>query len=305
MTNKEHSGSASRSSCLQPSVASALKLSIVTPTLNGAHTLRETLESVARQDYPCVEHLVMDGGSTDGTLDIARQFPHIRLISERDEGHYHAMNKGIAMATGEAIAILNADDCYCDGILTKIAAALEKHPEWDAVFGDIIFVDGNGNEIFRREDACWDPQIIRFGFGVANHQALFIRKRTYERLGGLRYKDFKNCCDFEFMMRMAKNHSNVGHIREYVVRYRYHEFGQSADRRISANIKREVSAICKEYGTPRGLVGWLLQRYARFKRQMQKLVLLGKCDLMPGRWRLRRHMRSRTQFSSNLGLDKL
>jgi len=282
-----------------------MKLSIVTPTLNGIHTIRETLESVARQDYPDVEHIVMDGCSTDGTLDVVRQFPNVHLVSEKDQGHYHAMNKGIDMATGEAIAILNADDCYCDGILTKVAAALEAHPEWDAVFGDIIFVDGDGKEIFRREEACWDAQIIRFGFGVANHQALFIRKRTYERLGGLRYRDFKNCCDFEFMMRMAKHRCHVGHIREYVVRYRYHEFGQSADRRITSNMKREVSAICREYGTPRGAVGWLLQRYARIKRQVQKLVLLGKCDLVPGRWYLRRHMRSRTEFSSNLGLDKL
>src|SRR5215472_6659795 len=171
-----------------------MKLSIVTPTLNGIHTIRETLESVARQDYPDVEHIVMDGGSKDGTLEVVCQFPNVRLVSEKDEGHYHAMNKGIEMATGEAVAILNADDCYCEGILAKVAAALEARPEWDAVFGDIIFVDGKGNEIFRREEACWDPQIIRFGFGVANHQALFIRKRTYERLGGLRYKDFKNCC---------------------------------------------------------------------------------------------------------------
>ncbi len=282
-----------------------MKLSIVTPTLNGIHTVRETLESVARQDYPDVEHIVMDGGSTDGTLDTVRQFLRVHLVSEKDQGHYHAMNKGIEMATGEAVAILNADDCYCDGILTKVAAALEAHPEWDALFGDIIFVDGENREIFRREEACWDPQIIRFGFGVANHQALFVRKRTYERLGGLRYKDFKNCCDFEFMMRMATNHCKVGHIREYVVRYRYHQFGQSADRRITDNMKLEVSAICKEYGTPRGLLGWVLLRYARFKRQVQKLVLLGKCDLVPGRWYLRRHMRSQTQFSSNLGLDKL
>jgi len=282
-----------------------MRLSIVTPTLNGIHTIHETLESVARQDHPDVEHIVMDGGSTDGTLDIVRQFPRVRLVSGKDEGHYHAMNKGIEMATGEAVAILNADDCYCDGILTKVAAALAAHPEWDAVFGDIIFVDGEGNEIFRREEACWDPQIVRFGFGLANHQALFVRKRTYERLGGLRYKDFKNCCDFEFMMRMAKNHCHVGHIREYVVRYRYHEFGQSADRRITTNIRREASAICKEYGTPRGLIGGLLRSYARLKRQVQKLVLLGKCDLVPGRWYLRRHMRSRTQFSSNIGLDKL
>ena len=145
------------------------------------------------------------------------------------------------------------------------------------------FCGWEGNEIFRRQEACWDPQIIRFGFfGLANHQALFVRKRTYERLGGLRYKDFKNCCDFEFMMRMAKNHCKVGHIREYVVRYRYHQFGQSADRRITANMKREVSAICKEYGTPRGLLGWLLQRYARIQTAGAKTRAAGQMRLGTG-----------------------
>ena len=89
------------------------------------------------------------------------------------------------------------------------------------------------------------------------------------------------------------------------MRYRYHQFGQSADSRIVANMQREASYICKEYGTPRGFVGRLLRYYTRSKRHVQKLVLLGKCDLVPGRWHLRRHMRSRTQFSSNLGLDKL
>jgi len=282
-----------------------LKLSIVTPTFNSIHTVRETLESVARQDYPHVEHLVVDGGSTDGTLDIVRQFPRVRWVSEKDEGHYHAMNKGIAMAGGEAVAILNSDDCYCDGILAKVAAAFAAHPEWDALFGDIIFVDGHGREIFRREEACWDPQIVRFGFAVVNHQALFVRKRTYERLGSLRHKDFIHCCDYEFFMRLVKNQCCVGHIREYIVRYRYNQFGQSADRRVVTNMMREGLRIRHEYGVPGGPVGRLLGYYARLKRQVEKLALLGKCDLVPGHWHLRRHMRSQTQFSSNSGLDKL
>lgn len=133
-------------------MSAPVKITVVTPCFNSERTIRETLESVARQDHPQVEHIVMDGGSTDGTIAIPKEFPHLKWFSEKDEGHYHAMNKGIAMATGEAVAILNADDCYCDGILTKVAQALTVHPDWDALFGDIIFVDGNGVEIFRREE---------------------------------------------------------------------------------------------------------------------------------------------------------
>jgi glycosyltransferase involved in cell wall biosynthesis len=287
-------------------MSAPLKLSIVTPTFNSIHTVRETLESVARQDYPHVEHLVMDGGSTDGTFDVVREFPNVRWVSEKDEGHYHAMNKGVKLATGEAIGILNSDDCYCDGILKKIAAALEAHPDWDAVFGDMIFVDGDGDEIFRRQEACWDPQVMRLGFyGLCNHQATFVRKHVYDRLGPLRHKDYKNCCDVEFFMRMIYNGCRFGHIREFVVRYRYHQFGQSADKRILANMHRECARIRQEYGLPDGVLGKLLSYYARFKRQVEKLVYLGRCDLIPGRVLLRRHMRDKTQFSSNIGLDKL
>ena len=286
-------------------MAEPFKLSVVTPSFNSGRTIAETLQSVASQDYPHVEHLVVDGGSTDGTLELLKAAPRLRWVSEKDEGHYHAMNKGIQMAAGDAIGILNADDCYCPGILAKVAAAFQAHPEWEALFGDFIFVDGAGREIYRREEACWDPQIVRFGIGMALHQALFVRKATYDRLGLLRHKDFKNACDMEFLMRMARAGCHVGHIREYVVRYRYHQFGQSADKRIVANMARETDQIRREYGVRVGWVGRVLRNYARAKRQAQKLVLLGKCDLVPGRWLLRKHMRAQTEFSSNIELDKL
>jgi glycosyltransferase involved in cell wall biosynthesis len=281
------------------------KLSIVTPSFNSIHTIRETIESVRSQDYPNLEHIVVDGSSTDGTLELIKSYPHLKWVSEKDEGHYHAMNKGIQMATGEAVAILNADDCYCEGILPKVGAALAAHPEWDGLFGDIIFVDDYGREIFRREEACWDPQIVRFGFGIGQHQTLFVRKKTYARLGLLRHKDFKNSCDYEFLVRLAHARCNIGNIHDYVVRYRFHQYGQSADKRVAANMQRESAQIRKEYGVPGGFIGKLLVQYARIKRQIEKLFVLGKCDLIPGGWHLKRHLREKTEFSSNIGVDKL
>jgi glycosyltransferase involved in cell wall biosynthesis len=281
------------------------KISVVTPTFNSIHTLRETIESVRAQNYPNLEHIVVDGGSTDGTLEIIKSYPYLKWISEKDEGHYHAMNKGIQMATGEAVAILNADDCYCEGILNKIGAALAAHPEWDGVFGDMIFVDDNGKEIFRREEAFWDPQIVRFGFGIGQHQTLFIRKKTYDRLGLLRHKDFKNSCDYEFLMRLARAKCKIGNVHDYVVRYRYHQHGQSADKRVAENMNRESEAIRREYGVPGGFVGKVLVQYARIKRQVEKLIVLRKCDLIPGKKHLEKHMREKTEFSSNIGVDKL
>jgi GT2 family glycosyltransferase len=134
---------------------------------------------------------------------------------------------------------------------------------------------------------------------------LFVKKSLYERIGLLRHKDFKNCCDIEFVTRMARAGCRVGHLPEYIVRYRYHVHGQSADKRVVANMARETARMRAEYGLPVGYRGWALGAYARIKRQAEKLVFRGKCDVVPGRWRLRKHMRDRTTFSSNIGVDKL
>jgi glycosyltransferase involved in cell wall biosynthesis len=281
------------------------KISVVTPTFNSIHTIRETLVSVATQNYPHVEHIVMDGGSKDGTIDVLKDFPRVIWASEKDEGHYHAMHKGTLKATGEVVAILNSDDCYRPGVLAEVGAAFAKHPDWDGLFGDIVYVDGEGREIFRREEAMFDPQIIRFGHNVVNHQTLFLKKSAYVRLGGYRYQEFKNCCDYEYVMRLIRGNCRIGHIPVYIVDYRYHNFGQSADLRVRANMARESEAIRKEYCVPGGWVGKTLGVYARGKRQIEKIILLGKCDLMPGGMHLKKHLRSRTEFSSNIGVDKL
>src|SRR5437762_2824118 len=118
-----------------------LKISIVTPSFNSAGTIRETLDSVATQDYSNWEHIVVDGGSRDATLGILKEYPRLTWISEPDDGHYHAMDKGTRMASGDVVAILNADDCYRPGVLSEVASAFEMHTEWDGLFGDIVFVD--------------------------------------------------------------------------------------------------------------------------------------------------------------------
>src|SRR5262249_27171335 len=131
-------------------------ISVITPTFNSQNTLRETIESVLRQDYANYEHIVMDGGSTDGTLDILRQYPHLKWVSEKDKGHYDAMNKGILKSGGEVVNILNSDDCYRPGTLKSVGSAFAANPDWDGLFGDVVYVDGESKEIFRRQEALWD-----------------------------------------------------------------------------------------------------------------------------------------------------
>jgi glycosyltransferase involved in cell wall biosynthesis len=276
-------------------------ISVVTPSFNSIHTLRETIESVQAQDYPNWEHLIIDGGSTDGTLEILRKYPHLRWISEKDEGHYHAMNKGVERASGEIVTILNADDCYRPGALRHVANAFKAHPDWDGLFGDVVYVDGKGTEIYRREEAVFDYDVLRFsGVCYVIHQTLFVKKATHDRLGLYRYKEFLNSCDYDFILRLGRARCRIGHVPALLVNYRYHEHGQSADLRVTRNMAREALVIRKEHGFPGGVGGHFLRACMRIKRQVQKLRYRGKCDLIPGTWILRKQMRERTSFSSRI-----
>ena len=282
------------------------KISVVTPCFNSIRTIRETIESVTSQNYPNLEHIVMDGGSTDGTVELLEEYPHLIWTSEKDEGHYHAMNKGIERATGEVMVILNADDCFSPGALPKVGEAFAAHPDWDGLFGDIRYVDAQGQEIYRREEAKFDYNVLRFsGVCYVIHQTLFVRRQVHERLGLYRHKNFKNSCDYDFILRMGRAGCRIGHLRTILVNYRYHDHGQSADLRVTANMARESAILRREHGCPDGFAGKAFRIAYRLKRQFQKLLYRGKCDLVPGTWHLRRHMKARTNFSSNIGLDQL
>jgi hypothetical protein len=123
-------------------------------------------------------------------------------------------------------------------------------------------------------------------------------------LGLYRYKEFLNSCDLDFILSLGKEKCRIGHVPELLVNYRYHENGQSADLRVMRNMAREGRIIRQAHGVPEGLLGAILRVYFRGKRQVQKLCYRGRCDLIPGHWILKKHMRPSTNFSSNI-LDKL
>jgi glycosyltransferase involved in cell wall biosynthesis len=276
------------------------KFTIVTASYNSIRTIRETIQSVIAQDFKDWEHWVIDGGSKDGTIDLVKEYPHIKWISERDSGLYEAMNKGIARATGEILLMLNSDDCLTPGALRMVAEGFGTHPEWDAAFGDIIYVDSQGHEIYRREEAGYDYDVLRLsGICYIIHQTLYVKKSLHERIGEYRYKDFVNCADYEFILRMGKNGATVGHIPDYLIRYRIHDFGLTADDRARRNIARESAIILKEYGRPEGWPGKALRVINRGKRQLQKLARRGKIDIVPGNVRLKKYIKAKNSVSSN------
>lgn len=162
-------------------------ISVVTATWNCRSTISDCLQSVARQDYRYREHVIVDGGSTDGTIDVVNQrIDQISIfVSEQDKGIYDALNKGVQLATGDVVGFLHADDLYAsDDVLTKIAKAFED-PTVCAVYGDLEYVSQHDtSKVIRRwKSAPFNSRSLRKGWMPA-HPTLYVRRDWYSRIGG-------------------------------------------------------------------------------------------------------------------------
>jgi glycosyltransferase involved in cell wall biosynthesis len=182
-------------------------VSIVTPTFNSAPYLRQTLDSVAGQSYRPIEHIVVDGGSTDDTLRIVKEYPHIRWISEPDNGMYDAINKGLRMATGTILAYLNGDDLYFSDTVERVVARFAGCPDAGLVFGYCRYIDPEGKELFVRRypEFNWRLYSVLDGSTIPQ-QSTFWRRQVMEAAG---YFDatFRMAGDFEFFVRAGKTWS--------------------------------------------------------------------------------------------------
>ena len=182
-----------------------MKISIITVTYNSAATIRDTLESVKKQDYPNIEHIIIDGASTDNTLQIVKEYPSVsRIVSEPDCGIYDAMNKGIKIATGNIIGILNSDDIFADNSIIGDVAKVFERTEIDAVYGNLsYFRSGEEDKVVR----LWrtKPYYERFfeDGELPPHPTLYVRKEIYDEIGVFR-TDYKIAADIEFMLRLLK-----------------------------------------------------------------------------------------------------
>jgi glycosyltransferase involved in cell wall biosynthesis len=184
-----------------------MRISIITVSYNSAASIRDTLQSIAQQDYKNIEHIIVDGQSTDGTLAIIREFPHVaRFISEPDNGLYEAMNKGLRMATGDVIGILNSDDVYAGNqVLSEIAAAF-KNNEAPCVYGDLQYVSNNLLKVVRTWKAGnFKRKNFYYGW-MPPHPAFFARKEVYEKVG-LFNTGLRSAADYEIMLRILLKHN--------------------------------------------------------------------------------------------------
>lgn len=180
-------------------------VSVVTPSYNQARYLEETMRSVLEQDYPHIEYIVVDGGSTDGSREIIEKYAD-RLawwVSEKDRGQTDAINKGFARARGEVLAWLNSDDTYQPGAIREAVEFLRQNPQVGLVYGDANYIDEHGRVIGRFPAAQTDYRRLRQGYVHIPQQSAFFRADLWRRVGPLD-DSFYFAMDYDLWVRLAR-----------------------------------------------------------------------------------------------------
>lgn len=231
-----------------------MKFSVVTVSYNSAETIEDTIISVLAQNGVDFEYIIIDGGSKDGTLEIVNKYKDkiAKIVSESDKGIYDAMNKGVKMATGDIVGILNSDDFYKDtAVLSSISELFDKTGA-DACYGNIEYVDRiDKNKMVRFWRAGeYKSEKLKAGW-IMPHPALFVKKEVYNKYG-LFNLDFKIAADYELMLRFLLKGIKVGYINKTLVSMREGGFsGQSYKQRKRGWDELKRAWIVNELSVPK------------------------------------------------------
>lgn len=241
---------------------SSIKFSVITVSRNSVETIERAIRSVSQQDWPNIEHIVIDGGSTDGTLEVLQTYYSklSYMISEPDHGIYDAMNKGILQASGDVICFLNSDDQYVsDTVLSEVALRMDQYGV-DALMGDVsYFHKSNPMRTVRRyQSSRFSPKRLAWGWMPA-HPALFLRKKIFDSVGGFKI-DYRISGDFEFIVRAFKKYEpTYMNFPEVLVRMQVGGVS-TGGWRSKILLNQEMLRACQENGVRTNLP-MLLSRY--------------------------------------------
>lgn len=246
-----------------------MKISIITVVRNQRATVEDCLKSVLTQTYANIEHIIIDGASTDGTLEVLQRYQDkvAKIVSEKDAGPYDAMNKGVRLATGDVVGILNSDDFYASPNVIEKVAALFRKSGAEAVFADLVYVrPDNLDRVVRfYSGARFTPD--KFAWGeMPPHPTFFVRRELYERYG-LFHADYRIAADFELMARfLARHKARYVYLPEVIVRMR---LGGISTRNLKSNwvLNREILRACAENGISTNL----LKIYSKYFRKVMQL----------------------------------
>ena len=246
---------------------SSLKISIITVSFNSAKTIKETIESILIQDYNNIEYIIIDGGSSDETIDIVKSYSEkiSYFISEKDDGIYDAMNKGIKAATGDIVGILNSDDFYPNSfVLSNVAKSFEKY-NCDAVYGDLVYVKAKDATQIKRywQAGNYNTSKIKNGW-MLPHPTFFVKKVMYDR-HGLYNSDLKRAADYEMILKLLyKENISVHYIPMILVKMRMGGASNSTFlNRIRANKEDGLAWTKNQLNKP---------MFVRIKKPLQKVI---------------------------------
>ena len=180
-------------------------ISIVTPSYNQGDYIEETILSVKNQDYQPFEHIIIDGGSTDNTVEILKKYPHLKWISEPDKGQSDAINKGFRRANGEIIGWLNSDDLYEPHTLPKVVKIFNENPEYDLIYSDCHIIDAESNKTGSVKSMDFDLNILINLDNFIHQPTVFFRNKIFDV--GVLDVNLHYCMDFDFWIRVSKKYT--------------------------------------------------------------------------------------------------
>jgi len=253
------------------------KISIVTPSYNQAEFLERTIFSVLNQNYPNLEYIIIDGGSTDGSVEIIKKYEKYLTywVSEKDEGQSAAISKGFKKSTGKILAWLNSDDTYLPETFCEIAKNFSRNSGVDLIFGNIYFIDGSDKRIRELRFTEFDFSTLIYEGGNLHQTGTFWTRKIYDKVGGLN-SNYKFCMDYDFFCRVAKV-GKLCHVRDFLANFRMHANAKSST--ISYIGQKEHKEIMRRY-IPKDLNKWNL-RYKKIiciARRFYKYVMQGDID---------------------------
>jgi glycosyltransferase involved in cell wall biosynthesis len=246
-----------------------MKISIITPVFNGEKTIKTCIESVSSQSYSDYEHIIMDGGSTDSTIDIIKAYnsPKIVLYSQKDKGSCDALNKGIGNAKGDFVCFLCADDFYCDNsVLQKISNEVKKDSGLDLIYSDIVYVKREETDKVVRS---WKSRKFTKGLYLSGwlppHTSLFIRTIRLKQFGTFNL-EYKLAADYDLSYRLFETHAlKSKYIPEIFVKMRMGGMSNSNYRAMYESLK-ECYLILKKNKVNYPLIPVILSFFYRFKQ---------------------------------------
>ena len=248
-----------------------MKISIITVVWNNKETTKDAIDSVLNQTYQNIEYIIVDGASTDGTIDIVKSYEDniSKLISEKDKGIYDGLNKGISLATGDVIAFLHSDDIYASKtILEDAAKKFQNDVTLDGVYGDLVYTPKSDTTKVLRywKSRDFESSLLKKGWMPA-HPTLFLKREVYEKYGGFDLS-FKIAGDYDFMLRVLSAGIKVKYIPKVLYKMRVGGESNKSLKNIMLKSKEDLRALQKN--NVGGIYSLMIKNLSKIKQFINK-----------------------------------